>query len=90
MFHSLLGIWLKKQLRRKLIEYVIYLVIGINALALIFINWKILSLTKHILKVSVELLAETIIIREETVTIREVEEIIKTALVDDWENRDAT
>ena len=90
MFHSLLGIWLKKQLRRKLIEYIIYLVIALNALALLFINWKILGLTKHILNVSVELLAETIIIREETIKIREVEEVIRKALIDDWERKDAT
>ena len=66
------------------INYLIYLVIGINALVLLYINWRILLLTRHILNISVELLAETIIIREETVTIREVEETIKIALVDDF------
>tara|TARA_R110002020_G_scaffold206273_8_gene411484 strand:- start:356 stop:592 length:237 start_codon:yes stop_codon:yes gene_type:complete len=67
-----------------LIEYTIYFIIAVNALILLYINWKIFKLTRGILKVSIELLAETIIIRDETQQIRLVEEDIKEVLVGDF------
>mgnify|MGYP003143782517 CR=1 FL=1 len=48
--------------------------LGSLTLFLVWINWRILKISKHILEVSVELLAETITIRVETIKIREISE----------------
>ena len=46
--------------------------LGSLTLFLVWINWKILKISKDILHVSRELLHETVIIRIETVRIREI------------------
>lgn len=43
---------------------------------LVYINWKILKVSREILNVSIDLLKETIVIRKETVLIRELSEEI--------------
>ena len=52
--------------------------IGLGSLTtfLVYINWKILRVSRGILKVSIDLLKETIVIRKETVLIRELSEEI--------------
>ena len=52
------------------------LALGSLTLFLVWINWRILQISKHILEVSIELLAETVIIRVETIKIREVSESV--------------
>ena len=46
--------------------------LGSLTLFLVWINWKILRISKDILIVSRELLKETVVIRVETVRIREI------------------
>jgi len=48
------------------------LALGSLTLFLVYINWKILQISKSILHVSKELLRETIVIRVETVLLREI------------------
>ena len=50
--------------------------LGSLTIFLVYINWKILKVSRDILKVSVDLLKETIVIRRETIVIRELSEEI--------------
>ena len=50
--------------------------LGSLTIFLVYINWKILRVSRGILKVSIDLLKETVIIKKETVLIRELSEEI--------------
>ena len=50
----------------------LYLLISINAIFLLWLNWRIYVISKNILQVSIDLLKETVIIRNETISIRKM------------------